>query len=84
IAYYPQTNGLIKRFNKTLCFTLLKLVGDYKNIWDTLLSSFVRPTTTTRRRNLRKLLEQSLDLHIKKITDQLDQQRLQAQNNIKE
>ncbi|CAG8690708.1 31892_t:CDS:1, partial [Racocetra persica] len=29
-------------------------------------------------------LEQSLDLHIYKITDQLHQQRVQAQQNIKE
>ncbi|CAG8771728.1 13614_t:CDS:1, partial [Gigaspora rosea] len=36
-AYHPKTNGLTERFNKTLCSTLAKLVGDYKTTWDTLL-----------------------------------------------
>ena len=38
-AYYPQTNGLVKRFNKTLCEILAKYSGMYREDWDVFLPS---------------------------------------------
>jgi transposase InsO family protein len=38
-AYHPQTNGLVKRFNQTLCEALAKYANENKNDWDMYLSS---------------------------------------------
>lgn len=37
--YHPKTNGLIERFNKTLCSCLSKLVYQFKRNWDEVLPS---------------------------------------------
>ncbi|CAG8688390.1 6094_t:CDS:2 [Dentiscutata erythropus] len=105
-----KTNGLTERFNKTLCSTLAKLVGDYKTTRDTLLPAalfayhtfpnhtskydpfyLIYGHTATLPLDLqlqpeedisKPPLEQSLKLHVNKITEQLYQQRIQAQSNI--
>jgi hypothetical protein len=38
-AYHPQTNGLVERFNRTLCEMLAKYSGEYQQDWDIFLPS---------------------------------------------
>ena len=38
-AYHPQTNGLVERFNKTLCQSLAKYVQQFEEDWDIFIPS---------------------------------------------
>ena len=52
-AYHPQTNGLVERFNRTLCEILAKYTNEYKEEWDVLLPSALFAYRTMRQNTTR-------------------------------
>ncbi|GET60683.1 DDE-type integrase/transposase/recombinase [Rhizophagus irregularis DAOM 181602=DAOM 197198] len=52
-AYHPQTNGLVERFNQTLCEALAKYANENKDDWDVYLSSVLFAYRTKRHNTTR-------------------------------
>jgi transposase InsO family protein len=52
-AYHPQTNGLVERFNRTLCEALAKYANENKDDWDIYLSSVLFAYRTKRHNTTR-------------------------------
>jgi hypothetical protein len=52
-SYHPQTNGLVERFNRTLCETLAKYAGESKDDWDLYLPSTLFAYRTKRHNTTR-------------------------------
>jgi len=52
-AYYPQTNGLVERFNRTLCETLAKFSNENKDDWDLYIPSALFAYRTMRHNTTR-------------------------------
>jgi hypothetical protein len=52
-AYHPQTNGLVERFNRTLCEALAKFSNENKDNWDLYISSVLFAYRTKRHNTTR-------------------------------